>query len=210
MPFRPTALRAFAVAAATALWLAACAHYAQIGPGDVAIHDRLDVTLDRGWNRQVHGPTMMWPESWTQNGPFLDMLVIAPGIEHDRALVRLPERELRDFPRFRSGSTPTDIVELVQATLTKTANAGDFVAVSTEPAQIAGQDGVRFEFKFGTGNGGDFETDRHALGFAFEHDKKLYLVLFHAAEIHYFADLRPAVEAIVASARLSRARTASR
>jgi hypothetical protein len=79
-----------------------------------------------------------------------------------------------------------------------------------EPAKIAGQSGIRFEFKFGTGGDDRFETDRHALGFAFEYEKRLYLILFHATEIHFFGILQPAVERIVESARLPPTRTASR
>jgi hypothetical protein len=36
------------------------------------------------------------------------------------------------------------------------------------------------------------------------------VILFHAAEIHFFPRLRPVAEAIVASARLPQTRTAAR
>jgi hypothetical protein len=210
MNFRRSAIRPFLAAIACVVWLAGCATYALIGPGDVAVHSRLDLTLDRAWNRQVYGARNVWPESWTQNGPLIDMLVVAPGIEDGNALVRLTERELREFPRFRAGGDANHIVELVQGTLAKASQGGDFVPIAVDSAKIAGQEGIRFEFKFGTGGGGGIETDRHALGFAFEHDKRLYLILFHAAEIHYFETLRPAVDTIVKSARLPQTRTASR
>lgn len=199
------------VAIAAALVLAGCAHYSQIGPGSYGIRGRLDVTLDRGWNRQVEGAGNIWPETWTLNGPYLDLLHIAAGIEDGKALVRLPELRLREFPRFRAGSDPNDIVDLVKGTLARSNEGGDFVLVLVEPAQVAGQDGIRFEFKFGTGGaGGGLETDRHALGYAFEYEKRLYLILFHAAEIHFFPSLRPIAEAIAASARLPQTRTAAR
>lgn len=210
MSVRKSALRPFLFAVATVLWLAGCAHYVQIGPGDVAVQGRLDLTLDRAWNRQVHGPGNVWPESWTQNGPLIDKLIVAPAIESGKALVMLTERELREYPRYSAGGDPAHVVDLVQGTLAKANRAGDFEPIAVEPARIAGQDGIRFEFKFGAGSGGGIETDRHALGFAFEYEKRLYLILFHAAEIHYFETLRPAVEEIVKSARLPQPRTASR
>jgi hypothetical protein len=210
MPLRSSCLRAFFVVAVAALALAGCAYYAQIGPGAFAVHDRLNVNLDSTWNRQVDGPGKIWPEVWTKNGPLLDVLIVVPAIEDGKALVRLPELALRDFPRFRAGSNPADIVELVQGTLQKAKQGGDFVPILVEPARIAERDGIRFEFRFGTGGDGGMETDRHALGYAFEHDKRLYLILFHAAEIHFFPNLRPVAEGIVASARLPQTRTASR
>ena len=92
---------------------------------------------------------------------------------------------------------PTELVELVQSGLVLSMKANDFVPVLLEPAVIAGHEGIKFEFKFGTGGG--IETDRHALGYAFETDKRLYLILFHAAEIHYFPRMKPEVEKIVAT-----------
>jgi hypothetical protein len=202
--------RAITFAVVATFALVGCSHYAQVGPGAYAIHERLDVTLDTSWNRQVAGPGNIWPETWTKNGPLLDVLHVAPAIEDGRALVRLPELALREFPRFRSGSSAADIVELVQGTLAKAKQGGDFVPIVVEPTKIAGQAGIRFEFQFGTGGDGGIETDRHALGYAFEYEKRLYLILFHAAEIHFFPSLRPIAEAIVASARLPQTRTASR
>jgi hypothetical protein len=210
MNLRPSALRTGGVAVAFALFLAACAHYAQIGPGGYGIHGQLDVTLDRGWNRQVDGPGNIWPETWTQNGPLLDQLHLAAGIDDGKALVKLPEQALREYPRFRAGSGPEEVVQLIQGTLAKSKQGGDFVPIVVEPATIAGQAGIRFEFRFGTGAGGGLETDRHALGYAFERERKLYLILFHAKEIHFFEKLRPAAEAIAVSARLPATRTASR
>lgn len=211
MNFRSRRLRSIAVVLAAALALAGCAYYAQVGPGAYAIHGRLDVTLDTTWNRQVDGPGNIWPETWTKNGPLLDVLHVAPAIEDGKTLVgKLSEQALREFPRFRSGSSSADIVELVQGTLAKARQGGDFVPISVEPAKIAGQDGIRFEFQFGTGGDGGIETDRHALGYAFEYEKRLYVILFHAAEIHFFPLLRPVAEAIVASARLPQTRTAAR
>ncbi|MCA3245723.1 MAG: hypothetical protein ING29_04495 [Azospirillum sp.] len=206
----PHRFRSFVLVAAVALSLAGCAFYASVGPGAHAIQGKLDVTLDSTWNRQVDGASNIWPETWTRNGPLLDTVHLAPGIEEGKALVNLPENALREYPRYRAGSSPTDIVAFVQGTLARTVAASDFELVEVAPAEVAGHSGIRFEFRFGAGNQGSFETDRHALGYAFERDKQLYLLLFHAAEIHYFAAGKPAFEAIVASARLPQVRAAAR
>jgi hypothetical protein len=182
--------------AAIATTLAACQHYAAIGPGNYDIHQKLVVDLDRAWNRQVEGPGRFCPESWTSNGPLLDALCIAPAIADGGNVLA----DGKEAPKFRSGMNATELVELIQTGLAQSMGAVDFVPVLLEPAYIAGHDGVKFEFKFGTGGG--IETDRHALGYAFEADKRLYVILFHAAEIHYFPLIKPAVEKIAASARL--------
>jgi hypothetical protein len=192
----------FLVFAFAILTLAGCAYYAPLGPGNIDVQGRLVVSLDSKWNRQVAGPGRTWPESWTQNGPLLDMLCIVPGIEPGKPLLDVTGEAARELPKFREGMSEQDIVTLVQGTLASSLNANDFALRAVAPARVAAQDGVRFEFTFGAGANGEFETDRQAIGAAFVADKRLYLVLFHAAELHYFEKLRPAVEAIIASARL--------
>jgi hypothetical protein len=199
------AFRYLAVASVLALFalLAGCTHYAPLPAGNFDVHGKLIVSLDRKWSRQVEGPSRIWPEAWTINGPLLDTLNVAVAIEDGRPLVKVDGEAAKNFPRFRAGMGAEDIVGLVQSTLAVTIKAGDFEARAIEPARVAGHDGVRFEFTFGTGTAGEgLETDRHAVGVAFEADKRLYLILFHAAELHYFPELRGAAEAVIASARL--------
>lgn len=193
-----TRFRIILIALAAALSLTACQHYASIGPGAYDIHQKLLVDLDRTWNRQVEGPGRLCPESWTSNGPLLDALCIAPAIADGGTVLS----EGKDAPKFRSGMNPTDLLGIIQTGLSQTIKASDFVLVALQPATVAGYEGIRFEFKFGAGTAGEAETDRHALGYAFEADKRLYLILFHAAEIHYFPMMMQGVEKIVASARL--------
>ncbi len=194
-------IRILLCAIAVALSLTACQHYASIGPGDYDVQQKLAVTLDRAWNRQVEGAGRICAESWTSNGPLLDMLCIVPGVAEGSPVIGSGA----EAPRFRSGMTAADIVELVQTGLARSMQASDFVPISIAPATIAGREGFRFEFKFGAGQSA-METDRHALGYAFEEEKRLYLILFHAAEIHYFPQMKPIVEEVAASARLPRQR----
>ncbi len=194
---------AIAVATAFTVLIAGCTHYAALPAGNFDIHGKLVVSLDRKWSRQVEGPSRIWPEAWTINGPLLDVLNVAVAVEDGRSLVKVDSEAAKNFPKFRAGMGAEDIVGLVQSTLAATINANDFESRAMEPARIAGNDGVRFEFTFGTGTAGQgLETDRHAIGVAFEADKRLYLILFHAAEIHYFPGLRGAAEAVIASARM--------
>ena len=183
--------------------VAGCTHYAALPAGNFDVHGKLIVSLDRIWSRQVEGPSRIWPETWTINGPLLDSLNLAVAIEDGRPLVKIDGDAAKNFPRFRAGMAAEDIVGLVQSTLAVTLKAGDFEARTIAPERVAGHDGVRFEFTFGTGTAGEgLETDRHAVGVAFEADRRLYLILFHAAELHYFPELRGAAEAVIASARL--------
>lgn len=194
----------FAALAGLVAFVAGCTHYAALPPGSFDVHGKLSVSLDRKWSRQVDGPGHIWPEAWTVNGPLLDALNLAVAVEDGRPLVRVTGEAAKAFPRFRAGMGAEDIVGLVQGTLAATIKANDFDTRAVEPVRIAGHDGVRFEFTFGTGTAGEgIETDRQAVGVAFEADKRLYLILFHAAELHYFPGLRGAAEAVIASARLS-------
>ena len=81
----PHRFRSFVLVAAVALSLAGCAFYAPVGPGAHAIQGKLDVTLDSTWNRQVDGASNIWPETWTRNGPLLDTVHLAPGMDASEA-----------------------------------------------------------------------------------------------------------------------------
>lgn len=185
--------------------LSGCVAYVALDPGVVELETRLAVTTDRQWSRMsVHGGRV-WNEVWTVNGPLLDSLKIAAGIDDGKPLVFVTEEKAKNIARFRAGMGPEDLVGLVTGTLAETAGGKDFEMIRVAPDRVAEHEGVRFEFRFGTGAAGSgIETDRHAIGVAFEADKRLYVLLFHAAEMHYFEALRPAAEAVIRSARLVR------
>ena len=194
-------LRVLALAG-VALAAAACQHYAAIGPGSYNVHGKIAVQLDSQWNRQVAGPRAAWDESWTRHGPLLDVLVIAAGIGDGKPLLDVRGKEAEQLPKFRTGMAPGDIVTLVQGTLGAAEKASDFETTKIETARIDGREAVRFEFTFGTGADSLLESDRKALGVAVEADGQLYLVLFHAVEIHYYDALRPTVETVMESVRI--------
>jgi hypothetical protein len=193
---------ALAAAFFAASILSGCVAWTAVDAGTETSETSLSVTPDRKWNR-LGAHLRVWSASWTINGPLLDALDIAVGVEDGKPLVAVRGDRAKMFATFRAGMSADDVVALVQSTLTQLENAKDFALVSAAPDTIAGHEGIRFEFTYGTGGQGGLETDRHALGVAFEAEKRLYVLLFHAAEVHYFPALRPAAEAVFRSARLN-------
>ncbi|MBL8808013.1 MAG: hypothetical protein JNN22_14295 [Rhodospirillales bacterium] len=193
------------------LTLSGCAAYSALEPKSTDVGQRLALTPDRTWSRASAQVQSDWAEVWTIDGPLLNSFRVAAGIESGKPLVARRGEAAKALPVFRKGMALEDMVDLVQSTLANTAGAKDFVPISVRPEKVAGQDAVAFEFTYGTGTAGSsIETDRRALGTAFEADGRLYVLLFEAAEVHYFEKLRPAAEAIIRSARLTGGGTAGK
>jgi hypothetical protein len=198
-------------AIALALLLAGCTAYTALEPKGLDVGQRLSVTPDRMWSRTASHVQTGWSEVWTIDGPLLDSFMIAAGVESGKPLVDVRGDAAKSIAKYRKGMALEDMVLLVQGTLSATAGAKDFVAVATRPDQVAGHEAVIFEFTFGAGTAGSsIETDRRAMGAAFEADGRLYVLLFEAVDIHYFEKLRPAAEAIIRSARLNGSGTAGK
>ncbi|MCL6607872.1 MAG: hypothetical protein K6T74_07235 [Geminicoccaceae bacterium] len=69
---------------------------------------------------------------------------------------------------------------------------------SLRPVPFAGGEGIRAEFRLRDGRG----VAQRGFAVARVIDGRLFMILFVAAEDHYFPTLAPAVERIVGSARI--------
>jgi hypothetical protein len=175
------------------LLLAGCATPATFDPGPVTIQERL-VVDSTGWNRFADKAPAT-TEFWTIDGIALDRLRFFVGVGDGETLAKPLGK--RPLPAFRAAMSPHEIVELYEAFTTE--DASSFSVTRLAPAAFLGSEGFRFEFDLTR------RLDQLALrgvGYGAVVDGRLYLVIYSAPAMHYFARHLPAAEAAVASARL--------
>lgn len=190
------------VALVLAVLLAACTSIAKV-EGDQVVNNKLVVNVPAAWNK-VTDPWDSGPyDMWTQEGIPLDHLRLWAGIPAGKALVAKPtilfrapgEKDPR-YPTFVVGLPPDKLVNLFESIY---ANEGLVNITRIEPAQFAGEKGVRFEFTLA--RRADDLTLR-GVGWVAVHKNELYAATFVAPRLTFFAKLLPMAEAVVKTARI--------
>lgn len=177
------------------LLLVGCATPATFESGPVTIQERLVVDAT-GWNRFADKAPAS-TEFWTVDGIALDRLRFFVGVAEGEPLAKPLGK--RPLPAFRAAMSPHEIVELYEAFTTEDASA--FSVKKISPALFLGTPGFRFEFDL-TRRLDDLAL--RGLGYGAVADGRLYLIVYSAPALHYFAKHLPAAEAAAASARLTR------
>lgn len=180
------------------LFLASCANVTKIGPGDVAVNEKLVARLDSAWNR-VDFPGKGKAELWTRDGLPLDSLVFYSAIGNGEALVELQSRKEKQQPRFLATMQPHEIVELYE--VVAAADGSSFKLEKLSPASFAGGNGFRFDFSILRKND---EVNLKGVGYGVVNDGKLYLMVFRAPKTHYFGKHIVNVETLASSVHIRR------
>lgn len=186
---------------ATALLLAGCVTgYTLVSPGTVAVsRGSMKVRPAIAWNRApANAANIKEEEDWTQNGPALDGIFFIGGLKDGQAISRQRAKDDRKVPVFRTTMTPQDLVSMVESAYRIKAGATIFETTGVQPATLAGQPAVQFDFRY---VGGD-EVQRRGRTVLAVIDGKLYLIGLEAAALHYFDAALPEFESLLASAAL--------
>ena len=161
------------------------------------------VTVDDDWNL---APARLTPASrkqsrtWTQDGLLLDRLSIIPAVADGETLF-VSRSKSAALPVFHADMLPNEIEELVESSIVKLYGEGQS-AVSTSnlrPQGFGEHGGFMFDIEAAITESPDY---RGSVG-AFVDDEKLYMVLFLAAEPHYFDKHAARADAIIKSATLT-------
>ena len=181
------------------LLLAGCASMAKVEPGAVTIGDALVVRSDGHWNR-VEPPQAEADASevWTAEGVTLDMLLFYVGVADGETL-----GTAQNQPVFRAGMLPHEIVELYEALVAQDGSA--FRLERLAPTPFGGTQGFLFEHRTTLRNG--LVLRGRAYGSVVE--GRLYLLSFTAPDSHFYAKHLPSVDALAASAKITRRETAA-
>lgn len=131
-------------------------------------------------------------QAWTRNGPRLDLLMFILNVPDNTALFGG-----KNPPVFRAGMTEIEIVEAVADGLTQLGlSRVEFSDV--RPADFGTLPGFRAQLSLVDGSG----LAKRGLLYGANQDGTLHLMLFQAAELHYYDAIRPDVERIFRSIRV--------
>jgi hypothetical protein len=151
------------------------------------------------WNRVPRGQwDISRQERWTLNGPLLDDLTFMGGLKHGERIVRERYKADRQVPRFRSDMSPPEIASMIESLYRINGGATEFTVTSMKPRTFLANPGFQLDFDW---VGGD-EVRRTGRAVSAVIGGKLYLALFDAARMHYFAAGEGEFERIVETARL--------
>ena len=168
-----------------------------VGDGSMA------VTPPREWNRI----SSTWVlddiravEDWTLNGPYLDSMSFVTGLRTGRYIIRQQRRDAQQVPKFREDMTAPEITAMLESFYRVKAGTVDLKTTSLQPRQLMGYPGFQWDFDHLDQD----EVWRRGRVVGAVIGGRLYLVLFDAARMHYFANAVGDFEAVVNSARLRR------
>lgn len=179
------------------LILSGCASFSKVEPGNAVARGKFSITLDVAWNKW-QGPQNDGGELWTRDGVTLDTLMFYGPVKAAEPLWTVRQRTEKSIPKFRANMQPHEIVELYESMATLDGSA--FQLVKLLPTSFLDGDGFRFEFSMTRKND---ELSMSGLGFGAVRGGELYLMVYRAPKLHFFARHLPSVEAIARSAKLA-------
>lgn len=166
---------------------AACVQYTLVEPGRLSMGDAFTVEPDIAWSRDKRGDL----ELWTVDGPALESLSFWKGLR-DGEVLFAPKDPKK--PAFREHMSPSDVTEIVVDSIAGS-GAGQVEATGLRPADFGSLVGFRFELSYLTPEGLAMRAIAHGV----VSDGRLYLILFTAARLHYYAKYEPHVEHLLES-----------
>ncbi|HEY0013314.1 MAG TPA: hypothetical protein VGB79_10755 [Allosphingosinicella sp.] len=171
-----------------------------IEPREHDVARTMAVTPTIRWNR-VPRQTYDIPreENWTLHGLPLDGLAFVGGLEDGKPLVRYQRRrDIRQVPNFRADMTPPEIASMIESYYRIRAGSVSFTMTGLQPRNFLGQPGFQYDYEHLSGS----EVTRQGRVVGTVVANRLYMILFDAPKRHYFPEIIPEVERIIASARL--------
>ena len=183
------------------LLLAGCASITTVDDTTVPIGNGLSVSGSGHWNRLEPDADADADGAWTAEGVTLDMVLFYAGIADGEALGARADKD--KMPLFRAGMLPHDIVELYEAMVAR--DGGAFRLERLAPASFGGARGFVFEHSTMPRSGPELRG--RAYGAVL--DGRLYLISYTAPDGYIYAKHLAAVEALAASARITRRESAA-
>ncbi len=162
----------------------------------------LQVSPQESWNVL---PASMTPfmrkgsQVWTRDGVLLDRLLIIPSVPDGEPLFQERDKAVA-LPRFKADMLPDELVQFTESSIVKLLGEGGTVVktLNLRPARFGDQRGVMFGLTATRTEGPAYR----GMAGAFIAGKQLNMVLFIAADPHYFEKNRSAAETVITSARL--------
>lgn len=175
------------------LLVTGCAQFKLANSGEqIKLGDAFTFTPQREWSRLDLGDI----ELWTVDGSLLDEMIVYKGVEDGENLL-VPNPQVKnpdDFPVFQKTMSALEVRDLLEATFARTLEV-DLQSYDMKPWKFGDTSGFRFEYNFTSKVG--LRMRGFTVGAVYE--EKLYMIVFSAAELHYYKAFEGEFEQIVAS-----------
>ena len=175
--------------------LAGCVQYSLVTAGSAVAAKGITVTPSMDWNKS---PANLGKkaEVWTHDGESLDQLIFIGGISEGEALFNSQNKAL-PMPTFNPTMLPNDVEDLVKTSLKNLAGGELQIDTSNlKPAQFGDAFGFEFELDYFEKSG----LKKRGNAFVAIKNEQLYMILFTAADLHYFGEHLPEVRKLFESA----------
>ena len=152
------------------------------------------------WVRPAHAWNSLKPKGfygrkrvalWTADGESLDFVAWISGMYSGSVLFQLPHKLIkkREVPVFRSSMLIPEVAEFIKASYARALGVTVFDILSLKPRNFGGYPGFVMEFRTVLHD----EVPRRGLAAGAVVNGRLYLMLYQAAELHYYDRYRPDV-----------------
>lgn len=185
-----------------AVLMAGCASVVKV-EGDQVVNGRLSVRLTDAWNKLSLPGARQPYETWTQEGLWVDQLRFWAGVRSGEALMQLPpgsaqaDQKAPRVPTFQAGMGADQLVNLFEVLYST--DGSQVTMTRIEPADFAGEKGVRFEFTVLRKRDG---LPLHGKGWAAVRKNELFAATFVAPRLNFYPTLLPRAERVIATARI--------
>jgi hypothetical protein len=153
------------------------------GPNKEIAKSSLSAAPVGEWNRLKYreGQNV---EVWTLDGPLLNRVVFFGGIEAGKPLVKEEDKKRFPLPKFSDSMILTDIPGLLESTYRAQGRVSQIEIETQEPTKVSGRSAIRFTYRFVRG---EYDVLRRGEGVGTVMNKRLYLVVYEAPALHFFA-----------------------
>jgi len=118
--------------------------------------------------------------TWTADGSLLNSIMFFGPISNEQKLIKGSDQT--NYPEFRKDMLPSEVVEIVESTVTQLYGATILENGTLKPFKINNEPGFQFGFKFA----GQDEVPRGLLATGIIKNDMLYIVLYQAANLHFY------------------------
>ncbi len=139
-------------------------------------------------------------QSWTQDGLNLNRLIVIPAVPDGEPIFKALQKSSA-LPNFRAGMLPNELVELAESSIEKLFGEGESVVETDNlrPHRFGEHIGVLFDLRMTLAVGPKY---RGLVG-SFIAADQLYMIIYLAADPHYFEKYLREAEWIITKAHLT-------
>jgi hypothetical protein len=177
---------------AIAAGISGCVAWAKVPAKEIKLSGGLVVRPENEWSAMKFGAT----QTWTVHGPTIEAITVVSGLKDGKPIGK-PANYKDKMPLFRSSMAASEVAEMTVETLLRQ-GYGKVELLGVRPETFGGNSGFRFDLDLASASG----LAKSGFGAGAVVNGKLYLIVYRAPKLHYFELYKPAVEKLIASARI--------